>query len=220
MTSNLASEEIANYAQDLRREQEKKSSGSANSNSLTSEMIFFNLFKLSLIFIWIRVLDENSPNQDDDRRNKIAVSKQFKDKVVKPILKVLISCSNVKKSKSWKSCFSLKRHFRRDEFLGRINEMVYFLPFSKSEINKLVSKQLEFWQKRVKCSVKIISYDKHFYAFFFQAKQQHNIDLDWDRKALECLAEGYDINYGARSLIHEVKIIFRWINLWNLFFCV
>jgi ATP-dependent Clp protease ATP-binding subunit ClpB len=45
--------------------------------------------------------------------------------------------------------FFLKRHFRRDEFLGRINEMVYFLPFSKSEINKLLLKELEFWKKRV-----------------------------------------------------------------------
>ena len=25
----------------------------------------------------------------------------------------------------------LKYHFRRDEFLGRINEIVYFLPFSR-----------------------------------------------------------------------------------------
>ncbi|CAF1132932.1 unnamed protein product, partial [Didymodactylos carnosus] len=77
------------------------------------------------------------------------------------------------------------RHFRRDEFLGRINEMVYFLPFSRAEIVKLLTKELEFWQKR--------------------AKDNHGIQLSWDRKALDCLADGYDINYGARSLKHEVE---------------
>ncbi|CAF3685833.1 unnamed protein product [Adineta steineri] len=142
MTSNLASEEIANYAQDLRREEEKKP---------------------SLINTTIPS-DNTDQQQDDEGKTRITVSKQFKDKVVKPIL---------------------KKHFRRDEFLGRINEMVYFLPFSKSEINKLLLKELEFWKKR--------------------AKEQHNIDIIWDRKALDCLADGYDINYGARSLKHEVE---------------
>jgi len=108
--------------------------------------------------------DDTNQQQEDDGKSRITVSKQFKDKVVKPIL---------------------KRHFRRDEFLGRINEMVYFLPFSKSEINKLLLKELEFWKKR--------------------AKEQHNIDIIWDRKALDCLANGYDINYGARSLKHEIE---------------
>ena len=42
-----------------------------------------------------------------------------------------------------------QRHFRRDEFLGRINEMVYFLPFSRSELNQLVEKELVVWQERV-----------------------------------------------------------------------
>ena len=59
----------------------------------------------------------------------ITVSRKFKDVVVRPIL---------------------KRHFRRDEFLGRINEIVYFLPFSRAELSKLVSKELNFWASRVK----------------------------------------------------------------------
>lgn len=41
-------------------------------------------------------------------------------------------------------------HFRRDEFLGRINEIVYFLPFCHSELIQLVSKELNFWAKRVR----------------------------------------------------------------------
>ena len=51
----------------------------------------------------------------------------------------------------------LQRHFRRDEFLGRINEFVYFLPFSKSELNKLVIKELDFWAD----SVSLYSEVKH-----------------------------------------------------------
>jgi ATP-dependent Clp protease ATP-binding subunit ClpB len=43
----------------------------------------------------------------------------------------------------------LKRHFKRDEFLGRINEFVYFLPFSRLELVRLVTKELEFWAKKV-----------------------------------------------------------------------
>jgi ATP-dependent Clp protease ATP-binding subunit ClpB len=64
-------------------------------------------------------------SQDNE---SIVISKKFKDNVVKPIL---------------------KRHFKRDEFLGRINEFVYFLPFSRSELIKLVTRELEFWSKKV-----------------------------------------------------------------------
>ena len=83
--------------------------------------------------------------------------------------------------------------------------MVYFLPFSKSEINKLLLKELEFWKKRVRDFALSIEFSWTF-CLFFQAKEQHNIDIIWDRKALDCLANGYDINYGARSLKHEVPI--------------
>lgn len=95
---------------------------------------------------------------------QVTISRKFKENVVQPIL---------------------KRHFRRDEFLGRINEMVYFLPFSRSELIKLVTKELEFWSKK--------------------AKDRHNIDLSWDTQVLDLLADGYDIHYGARSIKHEVE---------------
>jgi ATP-dependent Clp protease ATP-binding subunit ClpB len=58
----------------------------------------------------------------------ITISRNFKENVVQPIL---------------------KRHFRRDEFLGRINEIVYFLPFSQSELLQLVTKELNFWAQKV-----------------------------------------------------------------------
>ena len=51
----------------------------------------------------------------------------------------------------------LKDHFPGDEFLGRINEIVYFLPFSKSELKELVEKELIYWSAK--------------------AKEKHNIEL-------------------------------------------
>ena len=48
---------------------------------------------------------------------------------------------------------SEQKHFRRDEFLGRINEIVYFLPFSRAELGKLVTKELNFWASRVLCGM-------------------------------------------------------------------
>ncbi|NXY00023.1 CLPB protein, partial [Centropus bengalensis] len=95
---------------------------------------------------------------------KITISKQFKEKVIRPILKA---------------------HFRRDEFLGRINEIVYFLPFCHSELLQLVNKELNFWAKK--------------------AKARHNITLLWDREVMDVLADGYNLHYGARSIKHEVE---------------
>ena len=66
---------------------------------------------------------------DDQDKDNIVISKKFKDNVVKPIL---------------------KRHFKRDEFLGRINEFVYFLPFSRKELIQLVTRELEYWSKKVR----------------------------------------------------------------------
>ena len=131
MTSNLASDEIANHAVMLRNE--------AKNESVENKQI--------------------ETSEDD-----IVISKKFKDNVVKPILKT---------------------HFKRDEFLGRINEFVYFLPFSRSELIHLVTRELEFWSKK--------------------AKDKHGMVLEWDRKALDFLVNGYDINYGARSIKHEVE---------------
>ena len=51
----------------------------------------------------------------EDLEEKITISRYFKEKTVQP---------------------TLKRHFGRDEFLGRINEIVYFLPFSRLVLEK------------------------------------------------------------------------------------
>lgn len=79
----------------------------------------------------------------------------------------------------------LKKHFRRDEFLGRINEIVYFLPFSRSELVQLVARELDAWAGR--------------------ALKRHNIEIKWDREVLSVLADGYDSHYGARSIKYEVE---------------
>uniref|UniRef100_A0A4W4E9S5 Clp ATPase C-terminal domain-containing protein n=1 Tax=Electrophorus electricus TaxID=8005 RepID=A0A4W4E9S5_ELEEL len=135
MTSNVASDEIAHHALQLRQEAQEQSRR--------------------------RMAD----NLDDVQKGeKVTISKKFKDDVIRPILKA---------------------HFRRDEFLGRINEIVYFLPFCHSELIQLVSKELNYWAKK--------------------AKQRHNITLLWERPVLELLAHGYNLHYGARSIKHEVE---------------
>lgn len=80
-----------------------------------------------------RTKAEEQAEQNPDE-NVVVISKKFKDNVVKPIL---------------------KQHFKRDEFLGRINEFVYFVPFSKSELVHLVKRELEFWAKKVRLFWKI-----------------------------------------------------------------
>ncbi|KAG8302299.1 hypothetical protein J6590_034611 [Homalodisca vitripennis] len=134
MTSNLASDEIAEHALQLRREAKE-------------------------------LMDQRLEGKfDEELSTNITISRHFKDKVVRPIL---------------------KKHFGRDEFLGRINEIVYFLPFSNSELNKLVSKELGTWAKK--------------------AKDKHMISLRWERGVESVLAEGYDVHYGARSIKYEVE---------------
>ncbi|XP_048694491.2 mitochondrial disaggregase isoform X2 [Caretta caretta] len=135
MTSNVASDEIAQHALQLRQE----------ALEMSRNRIAENL-------------------DDVQITDKITISKQFKENVIRPILKA---------------------HFRRDEFLGRINEIVYFLPFCHSELIQLVSKELSFWAKR--------------------AKVRHNITLLWDREVMDVLADGYNLHYGARSIKHEVE---------------
>lgn len=135
MTSNLAADEIAEYGMQLREEAAKLQ----------------------------KKLYDGQVN-DENIEETIMVSKQFKEKVVRPLL---------------------KQHFKRDEFLGRINEMVYFLPFSKKELNQLVMKELNFWANR--------------------ANERHKIQLTWDKQVIEVLTDGYNVHYGARSIKHEVE---------------
>uniref|UniRef100_A0A4X1UX60 ClpB family mitochondrial disaggregase n=1 Tax=Sus scrofa TaxID=9823 RepID=A0A4X1UX60_PIG len=154
MTSNVASDEIAQHALQLRQEALEMSRN--------------------------RIAENLGDVQSGD---KITISKNFKENVIRPILKVRVPCPSC-----WSLGFggplsphrdapapppvfpggssrspprlghrahpfpdvALQAHFRRDEFLGRINEIVYFLPFCHSELIQLVNKELNFWAKRVR----------------------------------------------------------------------
>lgn len=98
MTSNLASEEIADYGLQLRRESEELAKAQYSGK-------FIN-------------------ETDTKELEKVVVSRYFKDKVIRPIL---------------------KRHFKRDEFLGRINEIVSQIDFNIIICsNKIFNKQFRF----------------------------------------------------------------------------
>jgi hypothetical protein len=93
----------------------------------------------------------------------MGLSKAFKQDVIRPIL---------------------KGHFRRDEFLGRIDEILYFVPFSQAELLRLVEMEMDKWRGK--------------------AQERHGIELLWEAGVLAAIAERYDIHYGARSLQHAV----------------
>ena len=54
---------------------------------------------------------------------------------------------------------ALQKAFKRNEFLGRINEIVVFLPLTAVEVKAVVEGELEVWKKR--------------------AKEEHEIRLEW-----------------------------------------
>ncbi|KAJ9446988.1 Chaperone protein ClpB [Diplonema papillatum] len=91
------------------------------------------------------------------------IGRRFKEQVVSPIL---------------------KKAFKRDEFLGRINETLFFLPFTDNELEALVEKELEHWK--------------------YAAKERHDMTLKWTRDLVSYLKAGYNIRYGARSIKHEI----------------
>ena len=142
MTSNLAADEIAEYGAQLRQEAKERQ----------KQKLFVQSGK------------KNSLLHDNNESGTAVVSKQFKETVVRPIL---------------------KHHFGRDEFLGRINEFVYFLPFSEDELFELVERELKMWG--------------------VHAGNRHGIQLSWTTPEVPTiLADGYNIHYGARSIKYEV----------------
>jgi ATP-dependent Clp protease ATP-binding subunit ClpB len=62
--------------------------------------------------------------------------------------------------------------------------MVYFVPFSRSELAELVRRELRAWAER--------------------ALTRHHITLTWTPDVVDVLVDGYNIRYGARSIKHEV----------------
>lgn len=92
---------------------------------------------------------QRGPPKSEEPEECLEVSRNFKDSVVRPIL---------------------KRHFGRDEFLGRINEIVYFLPFSRQELLTLVHLELQHWADK--------------------ASKRHAVELRWEGGVLGALADG------------------------------
>ncbi|CAH0669428.1 unnamed protein product [Spodoptera exigua] len=155
MTSNLAADEIAQYGLQLRREAEARAAQRVRVTPAISVEQRVGSHDAN---------DQDGPDESNDPEESLEVSRNFKDSVVRPIL---------------------KRHFGRDEFLGRINEIVYFLPFSRQELLTLVNMELKLWAEK--------------------ASARHAVELRWEGGVLGALADGYDVHYGARSIKHEVE---------------
>lgn len=158
MTSNLAQHEIADEAELLRLEASVSSDAQTTGTASGVEPINNN----------------KNATAADDRNNslgekkidesQISLSRKFIEHVIYPIL---------------------YEHFRRDEFLGRINEVLFFLPFSEEELREITSRELSRWAEK--------------------ARTRHGITITWDPEVVDVLAGGYNIRYGARSIKYEVE---------------
>eukprot|EP00668_Euglena_longa_P004571 GGOE01005338.1.p1 GENE.GGOE01005338.1~~GGOE01005338.1.p1 ORF type:complete len:496 (-),score=115.49 GGOE01005338.1:424-1911(-) len=100
----------------------------------------------------------------DDPNAAEPISEDFKDKVILPIL---------------------KQNFKRDEFIGRIKEILFFLPFTEEQLRALARGELQKW--------KTTAYDRH------------KIVLEWDRDVEGLLCKAYNVRFGVRSIQHEVE---------------
>jgi len=78
----------------------------------------------------------------------------------------------------------LKKHFKRDEFLGRINEILFFLPFTEEERLLLAHREVEKWKNI--------------------AMKRHNMTIEWGPELEHFLIKAYDLRFGVRSIQHEV----------------
>lgn len=79
----------------------------------------------------------------------------------------------------------LKRFFKRDEFLGRINDIVIFHSFSDDDLRYTVNEELKRWAQK--------------------AKERHDIELTWTDRLVDSLKNGFDERYGYRSIIYAVE---------------
>ena len=73
-----------------------------------------------------------------------------------------------------------KSHFKREEFVGRISDIVYFVPFSKSEVLDVVEKELEHLAELGRTNL--------------------SVELTWTDELVEFLSRNYNQNHGARSI--------------------
>jgi ATP-dependent Clp protease ATP-binding subunit ClpB len=107
---------------------------------------------------------KDTKTEEKKENGQVSLSRQFIEHTIYPIL---------------------YEHFKRDEFLGRINEVLFFLPFSEEELREITSRELSRWAEK--------------------ARSRHGITLTWDSDVVDLLAQGYNIRYGARSIKYEVE---------------
>ena len=112
----------------------------------------------------IFIMTSNLASKEITDLCQTGVTEEFKEEIVQPIL---------------------KSHFQRDEFIGRITEIVYFLPFSTSQVHQLLQKELEDLKER--------------------GKKKHGVELEWGDEVVEFLSAGYNLKHGARSIQNVVQ---------------
>ena len=155
MTSNLAAREIADHAWSLRQQTQALEEARVHNGSSNTYA--------SNGGVNFESIDTNSSSSSSSS-SSVGLSQGFKEQVIRPILKA---------------------HFQRDEFLGRVDEFLYFVPFTTPELYQLVELQLKKWANR--------------------ARERHDICVEWDESVLSFIAAQYDVHYGARSLQHAVE---------------
>ncbi|NWH28034.1 CLPB protein, partial [Grus americana] len=159
MTSNVASDEIAQHALQLRQE----------ATEMSKKRIAENL-------------------EDVQMTDKITISKQFKEKVIRPILKV-----------------------QRIIFLPWINEIVYFLPFCHSELIQLVNKELNFWAKKAKARHNItLLWDREVMDVLADGYNLHygarSIKHEVERRVVNQLAAAYEQDLLPRGCTLRITV--------------
>jgi ATP-dependent Clp protease ATP-binding subunit ClpB len=81
----------------------------------------------------------------------------------------------------------LKAHFKRDEFIGRIDGVIPFLPFTPEEIVEMIESGLE--------------------AYRTVAAEKHHFELTWDESIIKFIAGEYNAAYGARSIRSAISAL-------------
>ncbi|GAA5796934.1 hypothetical protein HPULCUR_002312 [Helicostylum pulchrum] len=164
MTSNLAQREIEDEADFLRHESSDVSDVSSYSDTYDNDDYPDDQTSGSVTVVNSKADTHDKEIERKKAERQISLSRRFIEHTIHPIL---------------------YEHFRRNEFLGRINEVLIFLPFSKEEIDELIYRELSRWADK--------------------AKSRHGITITWEPGVIEILAFGYNVRYGARSIKYEVE---------------
>ena len=128
------------------------------------DAIFIMTSNLAADAITKQALKSGRKSSRSSASGQVLMSDDFKSKVIEPIL---------------------KKHFKRDEFLGRIHETLYFVPFSNEELQELAIRELSRWSKR--------------------AQESHQLRVTWDESVVERMVSAYDIRFGARRIAQAVE---------------